>query len=132
MYNVPIIKMPNMNTVGFDEQIQFVFVLLCRHALDGLEQNLHRINDDLAQKINSLNLDNKCMDVRKKLQIRPQTALERNLTLTGIQRERSHILAQFPKKLKSKEKSAFQYQTMLSMFYSISIAFKNCHVIMQL
>jgi len=64
-----------------------------QHAMDGLEQNLHRINDDLAQKTNSLNLDNKCMDVRQKLQIRPRTALERNLTLTGIQREQSRVLA---------------------------------------
>ncbi|XP_033737318.1 tektin-2-like [Pecten maximus] len=64
-----------------------------KHALDGLENNLHRINDDLAQKINSLNLDNRCMDVRKKLMTRPPTALERNLTLTGIQRERSQVLA---------------------------------------
>jgi hypothetical protein len=64
-----------------------------RHALDGLYNNLHRINDDLAQKNNSLDLDNKCMDVRQKLNTRPQTTMERNLTLTGIERERSKILA---------------------------------------
>lgn len=64
-----------------------------KHALDGLYNNLHRINDDLAQKNNSLDLDNKCMDVRQKLQIKPQTAMQRNMTLTGIERERSKILA---------------------------------------
>lgn len=64
-----------------------------RHALDGLYNNLHRINDDLALKNNSLDLDNKCMDVRKKLETRPQTAMQRNLTLTGIERERSKVLA---------------------------------------
>ncbi|VDI10752.1 tektin-2-like [Mytilus galloprovincialis] len=64
-----------------------------KHALDGLENNLHRINDDLALKINSLNLDNRCMDVRKKLQVKPQSELERNLTLTGMQRQKSAVLA---------------------------------------
>lgn len=67
--------------------------LIFRHALDGLYNNLHRINDDLALKNNSLDLDNKCMDVRKKLQCRPQTSMQRNLTLTGIDREPSKILA---------------------------------------
>lgn len=33
------------------------------------------------------------MDVRKKLMTRPPTSLERNLTLTGIQREKSQVLA---------------------------------------
>ena len=64
-----------------------------RHALDGLQKNLHRINDDLAEKNNSLMLDNRCMDVRQKLNPRPQTCVERNLTLTGIERERSAVLA---------------------------------------
>lgn len=64
-----------------------------RHSLDGLENNLHRINDDLALKKHSLDLDNRCVDVRQKLQVRPQTTLDRNLSLTGMERERSKILA---------------------------------------
>ncbi|KAL5021859.1 hypothetical protein ScPMuIL_001014 [Solemya velum] len=64
-----------------------------KHTLDGLENNLHRINDDLALKNHSLSLDNRCVDVRQKLQVRPQTTLDRNLSLTGIERERSKILA---------------------------------------
>jgi len=64
-----------------------------QHALHGLQQNLHRINDDLAQKNNSLMLDNRCMDVRQKLNPRSQTAVQRNLNLTGIERERSKVLA---------------------------------------
>ncbi|XP_076439938.1 tektin-2-like [Babylonia areolata] len=64
-----------------------------QHALDGLQKNLHRINDDLAEKKNSLMLDNRCMDVRQKLNPRPQTSVQRNLTLTGIERERSTVLA---------------------------------------
>ncbi|KAK3607528.1 hypothetical protein CHS0354_025781 [Potamilus streckersoni] len=64
-----------------------------KHALDGLQNNLHRINTDLALKINSLNLDNRSMDIRKRLVTRPATKLDRNLTLTGIERERSKILA---------------------------------------
>jgi hypothetical protein len=74
-------------------KIIVIFVYFVRHALDGLENNLHRINDDLALKINSLNLDNRCMDVRQKLQVKPQSELERNLTLTGMQREKSAVLA---------------------------------------
>ncbi|XP_041347071.1 LOW QUALITY PROTEIN: tektin-B1-like, partial [Gigantopelta aegis] len=62
------------------------------HALDGLEKNLHRINDDLA-KNNSPMLDNRCMNIRQKLQTRPQTSIERNLTITGIEREKTKILA---------------------------------------
>ncbi|XP_050400773.1 tektin-2 [Patella vulgata] len=64
-----------------------------QHALDGLEKNLHRINDDLALKNNSLMLDKRSMDVRQKLNPRPQTAVERNLTLTGIEREKTKVLA---------------------------------------
>ncbi|XP_046561496.1 tektin-2-like [Haliotis rubra] len=64
-----------------------------KHALDGLEKNLHRINDDLALKNNSLMLDNRCMNVRQKLQARPQSTIERNLTLTGMERQRSTVLA---------------------------------------
>ncbi|XP_041359465.1 tektin-2-like [Gigantopelta aegis] len=64
-----------------------------KHALDGLEKNLHRINDDLAKKNNSPMLDNRCMNIRQKLQTRPQTSIERNLTITGIEREKTKILA---------------------------------------
>jgi len=64
-----------------------------QHALDGLQKNLHRINDDLAEKNNSLMLDKRCMDVRQKLNPAGQTEVQRNLTLTGIERQRSHVLA---------------------------------------
>jgi len=64
-----------------------------QHALHGLQQNMHRINDDLAEKNNSLMLDNRCMDVRQKLKPCNQTAVQRNLALTGIERERSKVLA---------------------------------------
>lgn len=65
-----------------------------QHALDGLEQNLHRINEDLQCKTNSLNLEKQCMQSREKLSPnRPATSIERNKVLTGISRERSKILA---------------------------------------
>lgn len=65
-----------------------------QHALDGLEQNLHRINADLQLKTNSLRLDEQCMLSRAKLKPdRPMTASEKNMSLTGISRERSKILA---------------------------------------
>jgi len=61
------------------------------HQLDGLENNLHRINEDIARKNNSLMLDNRCMEVRKKLEV--SGAKDPNLGLTGITRERSAVLA---------------------------------------
>jgi len=65
-----------------------------QHALDGLENNLHRINEDLQCKKNSLELDEKCMGTRGKLETgRPQTTSERNMSLTGISREKSKVLA---------------------------------------
>lgn len=67
-----------------------------RHALDGLEQNLHRINQDIQCKTNSLKLDEQCMAARAKLDTnntRPMTSSERNISLTGIRREKSQLIA---------------------------------------
>ncbi len=65
-----------------------------RHALDGLEQNLHRINEDIQTKTNSLRLDEQCAKSRERLSSnRPQTQQERNMTLTGMSRQKSAILA---------------------------------------
>lgn len=65
-----------------------------QHALDGLEQNLHRINKDLQCKMNSLKLDEDCMKSRGKLEpTRPMTSTERNMGLTGITRQKSALLA---------------------------------------
>ena len=70
-----------------------MFPSVYRHGLDGLQKQLHRINDDLAVKNNSLMLDNRCMASRDKLNIRPKTGTENNRVLTGIHRERSMYLA---------------------------------------
>jgi hypothetical protein len=70
-----------------------LLLLFCRHALDGLEQNLHRINEDLQCKTNSLRLDQQSLAARQKLKDPIQTATERNMTLTGMTRERSKVLA---------------------------------------
>jgi len=64
-----------------------------QHALDGLQKTLHRLNDDIALKTNSLRLDNQCMGVRQRLNPAPQTEIEKNLNLTGIERMKSAILA---------------------------------------
>ncbi|KAK2186351.1 hypothetical protein NP493_203g00011 [Ridgeia piscesae] len=66
-----------------------------QHALDGLEKKLHRINEDLHCKTNSLKLDEMCVQNRSKLTMknRPQTTSERNMTLMGMSRERAKILA---------------------------------------
>lgn len=65
-----------------------------QHALDGLENNLHKINSDLQNKMNSLALDEQSLNARAKLQSnRPETTQDRNMTLTGMSREKSAILA---------------------------------------
>jgi hypothetical protein len=70
-----------------------LYISFCRHALDSLEKQLHNINDDLALKNNSLMLDNRCMDVRGKLKASPLSTTDKNLSVTGIERERSKVLA---------------------------------------
>ncbi|XP_017659202.1 PREDICTED: tektin-2-like [Lepidothrix coronata] len=40
-----------------------------QNALDALYRQLHRIQTDIGYKTNSLQLDNKCMDTRRKLVI---------------------------------------------------------------
>ncbi|CAD5111997.1 DgyrCDS1249 [Dimorphilus gyrociliatus] len=67
-----------------------------QHALHNLEANLHRINEDLALKLNSLRLDNQVLQSRNRLgsnQLIPDTEGMRNLHLTGITRQKQHILA---------------------------------------
>lgn len=64
-----------------------------QHALDGLEQNLHRINQDLQCKQNSLKLDQDCMKSRAKLASGRPKSQDRNMTLTGMTRQKSAIIA---------------------------------------
>jgi len=64
-----------------------------QHALDGLQKTLHRLNDDIALKCNSLRLDNQCMGIRERLNPGPQSQVQKNLNLTGIERMKSAILA---------------------------------------
>lgn len=64
-----------------------------QHALDGLEKNLHRINEDIQCKTNSLTLDEQCMKSRDKLVGKASELSQRNPYLTGMVREKSHVLA---------------------------------------
>jgi len=73
-------------------------VLLCRHALDGLQQKLYRINDDIQLKTNSLMLDKQCLDTREKLKggklgSLSHTGCENTPTLMGITRHKSQVIA---------------------------------------
>ena len=75
-------------------------MLLCRHALDGLQQKLYRINEDIQLKTNSLMLDKQCLEAREKLQnnklgagARSHTGCEAAATLLGVNRPKSHIIA---------------------------------------
>ncbi|ELU06439.1 hypothetical protein CAPTEDRAFT_228290 [Capitella teleta] len=66
-----------------------------QHALHGLEQNLHRINADIALKTNSLKLDKDCQLSREKLSDpckRPLTSKDRCMFLSGISREKSALI----------------------------------------
>jgi hypothetical protein len=68
-----------------------------------LEQKLHRINESIQLKTNSLMLDKQSVDARGKLQnaragLRSGSnttsiACERNALLTGVQRTRSQMIS---------------------------------------
>lgn len=67
-----------------------------QHGLDGLENKLHTINEDLQCKTNSLKLDQDCMRSRGKVSeaCRPSTSGgDRNMFLTGVYRDKSALLA---------------------------------------
>ena len=73
-------------------------LLLCRHALDGLQQKLYRINADIQLKTNSLMLDKQCLEAREKLQssklaAMSHTGCENTPTLMGITRPKSQVIA---------------------------------------
>ena len=61
-----------------------------RHALHCLENTLHRINEDLQLKLNSLALEEQCLKSRERLTPK-QTSMDRNMTLTGISRGKSAL-----------------------------------------
>ena len=69
-----------------------------RHALDGLQQKLYRINADIQLKTNSLMLDKQCLEAREKLQANKlgsstHTGCENTAILLGVDRPKSHIIA---------------------------------------
>lgn len=72
-------------------------LLLRRHALDGLQQKLYRINADIQLKTNSLMLDKQCLEAREKLQNKPgstvRTGCEHTATLLGLSRPKSQVIA---------------------------------------
>lgn len=57
------------------------------NARDACEKQLYRINKDLELKNNSLDLDNKCMQVREKLTTGPVTQTMNNLSTFKTDRE---------------------------------------------
>jgi len=74
-------------------------VSLCRHALDGLQQKLYRINADIQLKTNSLMLDKQCLEARERLQAdaklgtSTRTGCENTAVLLGVTRPKSHVIA---------------------------------------
>jgi len=75
-------------------------LVLCRHALDGLQQKLYRINADIQLKTNSLMLDKQCLEAREKLQnnklgatSHSHTSCELAATLLGVNRPKSQVIA---------------------------------------
>jgi len=73
-------------------------LLLYRHALDGLQQKLYRINADIQLKTNSLMLDKQCLEAREKLKngkhgSMSHTGCENTATLLGVSRPMSQVIA---------------------------------------
>ena len=57
-----------------------------RHAWNLLQEQLRRINEDIALKENSLKLETRALATRKRLNTYdvPQTETDRNLIITGV------------------------------------------------
>ena len=57
-----------------------------RHAWNLLQEQLHRINQDLALKENSLQLEKRALATRKRLNTvnKPETETDKNLIVTGV------------------------------------------------
>ena len=81
--------------------MSFAELLWCRHALDGLQQKLYRINADIQLKTNSLMLDKQSLDARAKLQNNKhgagssgsRTGCELGAALLGLNRPKSQVIA---------------------------------------
>ena len=58
----------------------------CRHAWNILQQQLHRINDEIAVKSNSIMLEQRALDTRRRLntQLTPSTETDRNQQLFNM------------------------------------------------
>jgi tektin-2 len=57
-----------------------------RHAWNLLQEQLHRINEDIALKENSLTLEKRALATRKRFETvrRPETETDKNLIVTGV------------------------------------------------
>ncbi len=63
-----------------------VFIYLYRHAWNLLQEQLHRINEDIATKENSLTLEKRALATRKRFNTaqKPETETDKNLIVTGV------------------------------------------------
>lgn len=67
--------------------------MLYRHALHCLEQNLHRINEDIQTKQDSLAIETQCLDSRHKLlPLYPLSETAVNKHLVGMERNKTEVL----------------------------------------
>ena len=57
-----------------------------RHAWNLLQEQLRRVNEDIALKENSLTLEKRALATRKRLNTvqMPQTETDKNLIITGV------------------------------------------------
>lgn len=64
----------------------FSHVSLHRHAWNILQQQLHRIEDEIAVKSNSIMLENRALETRRRLntEITPNTETDRNRQLLNM------------------------------------------------
>lgn len=63
-----------------------IYSILFRHAWNILQQQLHRIEDEIAVKSNSIMLEKQALDTRRRLntEIAPNTETDRNKQLLNM------------------------------------------------
>ena len=111
----------------------------CRHSWNILQQNLHRIEDEIAVKSNSIMLEKRALETRHRLntEITPQTEVDRtrqlmNMDSSGIRPvlqsiywNQTNKMLIYPKHIYFLHLISFQFVYAYSIIYFINIYVKQ-------
>lgn len=79
---------PSKSDISTPGNCGFNRLFTLRHAWNLLQEQLRRVNEDIAIKDNSLRLEKRALATRKRLQTftKPETETDKNLIITGVDR----------------------------------------------